>query len=128
VIVDSSAIVAVLAREPERIQFATILMSEPVVRMSTATYVELVNVVDRRIGHSALTDLDDFLERVEVELVPFTVTQARWAKHGRVTYGRMGKKGLNFGDCFSYALAKEMDEPLLFKGNDFALTDVKRAV
>ena len=127
-IVDSSAIVAILAKEPERTQFAKILLSEPIVRISTATYVELVNVVDRRIGRAALGDLEEFLETAEVELVPFTVAQAHWAKHARVTYGRLGERGINFGDCFSYALAKETDEPLLFKGDDFALTDVRRAI
>lgn len=126
-IVDTSAIVAILAKEPERVQFATILMSEPVVRMSTASYVELVHVVDRRIGRAALSDLDEFLEAAEIELVPFTITQADWAKHACLTYGR-GKARLNFGDCFTYALARETNEPLLFKGNDFALTDVKRVI
>ena len=127
-IVDSSAVVAILTNEPEGRQFAGILLAAPIVRISTATYVELVNVIAKRIGRSALTDLDDFLEKAEVELEPFTIAQAQWARHACVTYGKHGKKGLNFGDCFSYALAKETGEPLLFKGHDFTLTDISPAI
>jgi ribonuclease VapC len=125
VIVDSSAVLAVLLMEDDARWFADRLSEAPNLRMSTATYIELMTVCDRRIGREAVTDVDEIIERARIELVPFTVEQMRWAKHGRLTYGAgRHPANLNFGDAFAYALAKQTGEPLLFKGNDFANTDV----
>ena len=127
-IVDTSAVIAVLRREPEAAHFADLIASATAVKMSAATCVELVNVVDRRIGPEAILALDTFLDASAIEIVPFTPEQARWARHARLTYGiGRSKAGLNFGDCFVYALAKETGEPLLYKGGDFARTDLVAA-
>lgn len=124
-IVDSSAVMAVLLVEPEAKTFARLLERAAESRMSTASYVELVNVCDRRIGIDAVAMADRLIERARIELIPFTVEQAHWARHARLTYS-IGRHpaNLNFGDCFSYALAKSTGEPLLYKGNDFAHTDI----
>lgn len=127
-IVDSSAILAVLLFEPEAAAFADLLARTDNLRMSTATYVELVNACDRRVGPEAVADAEHLIERAQIELVAFTVEQAQWARHARLTYG-IGRHPakLNFGDCFAYALAKATGEPLLFKGNDFIHTDISAA-
>lgn len=128
-IVDSSAILAILLLEPESRTFAELLAGTADLRMSAATYVELVNVCDRRAGLDAVAGAERFIERARIELAPFTVEQARWARHARLTYGAgRHPANLNFGDCFAYALAKETGEPLLYKGNDFAHTDIAAAV
>jgi ribonuclease VapC len=125
VIVDSSAVLAVLLVEDDARWFADRLAETPSLRMSTATYIELITVCDRRIGREAVVDVDEIIGKARIEFVPFTIEQMQWAKHARLTYG-VGRHpaNLNFGDCFAYALAKQSGEPLLFKGNDFAHTDV----
>ena len=124
-IVDSSAVLAVLLVENDARWFADRLAETPNLRMSTATYIELITVCDRRIGREAVADVDEIIGKARIELVPFTIEQVQWAKHARLTYG-VGRHpaNLNFGDSFAYALAKQTGEPLLFKGNDFAHTDV----
>ena len=124
-IVDTSAIVAILLGEPESAGFEAALVRARRCRMSTATYVEMVTVVDRKVGHDAVLEAEAMIAKANIDLVPVTVEQARWARHARLTYG-VGRHSanLNLGDCFAYALAKETGEPLLFKGNDFAHTDV----
>lgn len=128
-IVDSSAVLAVLLVEDDARWFADRLSETPSLRMSAATYIELVTVCDRRIGREAVADVDEIIGKARMELVPFTIEQMQWAKHARLTYG-VGRHpaNLNFGDCFAYALAKQTGEPLLFKGNDFARTDVVAAI
>lgn len=94
--------------------------------MSVATFVETSIVIESRYGAEGLRDLDLLLERAGLELVPVDVEQARAA---RAAYSRYGKgrhpAALNFGDCFSYALARVLGEPLLFKGGDFSQTDLQ---
>lgn len=127
-IVDSSAILAILLREPDAERFERALDASARNAMSTATYVELVNVIDRRVGAELLAAAEELLVIAQIELIPFTVEQAQWARHARLTYG-IGRHParLNFGDCFAYALAKTTAEPLLFKGDDFTQTDVEVA-
>ena len=128
-IVDSSAIIAILMREPEAETFEPALDAAPRRAMSLATYVELVNVIDRKVGEDLLATAEELLAIAKIELVPFTLEQARWARHARLTYGTgRHPANLNFGDCFVYALAKETGEPLLYKGNDFIHTDIAAAV
>ena len=128
-IVDSSALLAILLVEIDAAAFAGALAAAPAARMSAATYVELISVCDRRVGAEAVAKAEQMIERARIELVPFTIAQAHWARHARLTYG-VGRHaaGLNFGDCFTYALAKESGEPLLYKGNDFTLTDITPAM
>jgi ribonuclease VapC len=128
VIVDSSAIIAILMRESDAERFERALDQAPRNAMSTATYVELINVIDRKAGAYLLGNADELLATAMMELVPFTLEQARWARHARLTYGAgRHTANLNFGDCFAYALAKATGEPLLFKGNDFSQTDIVAA-
>jgi ribonuclease VapC len=127
VIVDTSALVALLRDEPEAAAFARLLRAAPRRLLSAASYVELAAVVDGR-GDPVLSGaLDAWLETWGIEVEPLTVAQARIA---RTAYQRFGRgsghpAGLNLGDCFAYALARDLGEPLLFKGGDFALTDIE---
>ena len=129
-IVDTSVLIAILKGEPEADQFATALAnSKSSLALSAASYLEAGIVVDRN-GNAALSArLDDLLKTFAIEITPVTESQAKLA---RAAYRRFGKgsghpAGLNFGECFSYALAMESGAPLLFKGADFAATDVMAA-
>jgi len=128
-ILDSSAVLAILFREPDAKQYADAIERAEVRRMSAPTYVELSIVVDAANGPSGIPDLDHFVRQAGIAIEPFTAEQAYLAQRGWSIYGR-GKHParLNFGDCFSYALAKSLDEPLLFKGSDFSQTDVESAI
>ena len=122
-ILDSSAIVAVLTQEEGGPAFRELIYDAPVIRLSAATYLEMGIVLDAKdLGH----ELDRFLEWCEAEIEPVTGAQARLARAAHRKYGRgSGSPArLNFGDCFSYALAMEKREPLLFRGDDFSHTDV----
>lgn len=126
-IVDSSAIVAILRDEPGSAAFARLITAAPVVRMSAATYVELGVVVDSSRDPVLSGALDRILVESRIVIEPFTSSQSLIA---RTAYQRFGKGSghaarLNLADCHSYALAREFGEPLLFKGNDFALTDIE---
>ncbi|HSQ08411.1 MAG TPA: type II toxin-antitoxin system VapC family toxin [Chromatiaceae bacterium] len=127
-VVDPSALLAILQDEPERRAFNELIEAAPGCRLSTAGFVELSIVIEARYGSAGIRDLDLFLSTAGVELVAFDAGQARLAREG---FRRFGKgrhpAGLNLGDCFSYALARALDEPLLFKGEDFPLTDVQAA-
>jgi ribonuclease VapC len=130
-VVDPSVIIAIFLREADAEHFSLRLKRAHVRRMSTASLFEAGIVLDQRAGLQPDEPTDElyaFLQRVRIELVPFTEDHAQIA---RMAYGRYGKgrhpAQLNFGDCMSYALAKSIDEPLLFKGEDFGLTDVRVA-
>jgi ribonuclease VapC len=129
VIVDSSALLAVILVEPEEAAFTAAMADADVVRMSAASWLETAIVVDRRSMPSLSARFDRFVQAVGIEIVPVDVETARGA---REAYGAFGKgrhpAGLNFGDCFAYALAKRTGEALLFKGNDFARTDIEPAL
>jgi ribonuclease VapC len=122
-VVDTSALLAILQDEPERRSFNEALESADSRLMSVATLVEISIIIESRYGAEGLRDLDLLIERAGIELVPVDVEQARAA---RSAYSRFGKgrhpAALNFGDCFSYALARVLGEPLLFKGGDFSRT------
>jgi len=125
-VIDTSALLAVLQDEPERRRFNESIELADSRLMSAATFVEISIVTESRFGTEGLRDLDRFIERADIELVPVDVAQARVA---REAFSRFGKgrhaAGLNFGDCFAYALARALGEPLLFKGEDFSRTDVR---
>ena len=127
-IVDSSALAAILFREPDGERFAVALRDAPVIRISAATLVEVAMVVVSRLGPNGSLQLERLLKRLDVVVEPFTGSQAGTAHAGWLRFGRgRHPAALNFGDCFAYALAIEMDEPLLFSGADFARTDVRSA-
>jgi ribonuclease VapC len=94
--------------------------------MSIASFVETSIVLESRYGYEGIRDFDLFIAKAEIELIPVDVEQAHVARWAYKTYGKgRHPAGLNFGDCFSYALAKVKDDELLFKGNDFSQTDVR---
>ena len=127
-IVDTSAVLAVLFREPDAARFARAITSAPIRRMSAATLLETTIVLESRSGPAAGYELDAFLQEAEIELEPVTPEQAQAARRAWRRFGKGNHPaGLNFGDCFAYALAEATREPLLFKGGDFELTDVEVA-
>jgi ribonuclease VapC len=124
-VIDSSAAIAILFEEPEAAWFEAEIINAELRYMSAASLIESAIVAGRRAGDGAIDQLDRLLLRLKIEFVPVTLDQAGLA---RVAYRKFGrgrhKAALNFGDCFSYALAKVSGESLLCKGNDFALTDL----
>ena len=128
-VIDASAMLAILLDEPERAGYIAAIEKDATRAMSVASFVECSLVLDARFGPDGLRDLDLFIARAQMTLVPVDVDQAYVA---RQAYRKFGKgrhaAGLNFGDTFAYALARTMAEPLLFKGEDFALTDVVPAI
>jgi ribonuclease VapC len=124
-IVDTSALIAILEQEPEALRIARTLASAPERLLSAANLVELGIVMQARRGDDGARDLDLLLAKSKVEIVPFTARQAETARKAFRRYGRGRHSAkLNFGDCFAYALAKDASAPLLFKGDDFGHTDV----
>ena len=125
-IVDSSALLAVLFREPDAGRYEWALGAAPACRISLANVLESSIVWEGRVGTTAGQRLDLFLEQVGIEQVAVT---AEHVAEARQAWRRFGKgnhpAALNFGDCFAYALAAVTGEPLLFKGEDFALTDIE---
>jgi ribonuclease VapC len=127
-VLDTSAIVAILADEPERENFVDLIEATSIRRLSAATRVEATLVIEGRKRDAGRADLDLFLSVAEVEVVPVTLEQAELAWEAFRRYGRgRHPAGLNFGDVFAYALAKITGEPLLFKGEDFSKTDIEAA-
>jgi ribonuclease VapC len=129
-IVDTSALVAILRKEAEEPSFARILDDADSLRISAATYLELSIVIDSRQDPAMSRQIDDLLDRFSIEVEPVTVEQARIARQAYRDYGRGSghPANLNFGDCFSYALARAKREPILFKGDDFGHTDLRSAL
>jgi ribonuclease VapC len=127
-VIDSSALVAILGGEAERRTFIDLIEAADSRLMSTASFVEVSIIIESRYGADGVRDLDLFLERAGVELAPVDDEQARQARRAFTRYGKgRHPAALNFGDCFAYALSVTLGEPLLFKGDDFAQTDVSRA-
>ncbi|MGH6872404.1 MAG: type II toxin-antitoxin system VapC family toxin [Rhizomicrobium sp.] len=129
-ILDSSAIVAILETEEEAADFLLRIERDSAPRISSVNFMETAIVIDSRRSPEASDELDDFLRKAGVAIVPADETHARIA---RETYRKFGKASghkakLNFGDCFAYALAKATGEPLLYKGRDFGHTDVASAL
>ena len=128
-VVHSSALMAILRGEPEGPAFRQAIRTAANRLMAAPTRVEAAMVALGRGGEPGLEQMQALIERLELEVVPFSDEQATLAIEA---FRRFGKgrhpAGLNFGDCFSYALAKATGEPLLFKGDDFSRTDIKPAV
>jgi ribonuclease VapC len=129
VIVDSSAVIAILFKEPDGRRYLEALAAEERPATSAVTFVELAMVTEGRGGRAAGEELDVLLTELAIETVPVDARQASLARDAWRRYGKgRHPAGLNLGDCFAYALAKARGEPLLFKGDDFARTDVKAAI
>lgn len=129
-IIDTSALVAILRDEPERTAFAEAIVQAPFPRMSAATYLEVGVVVDGRRNPALSRLVDGVIAEGDIAIEPVTARQAIIARSAYRDYGRGSghPAQLNFGDCFSYALAVDTDEELLFKGTDFIHTDVRPAL
>src|ERR1700738_5187885 len=125
-VIDTTALVAMLSDEPEAQRFETAVEAAHVRLMSTASYLETAIVIETRFGEPGGRELDLWLHRAAVELVGVDSGQADAARVAYRIYGKgRHRAGLNYGDCFSYALAKVSGQPLLFKGDDFARTDIR---
>jgi ribonuclease VapC len=124
-VIDTSAFVVIIAREPEKEAMVNAIEIDASRFVSTATILEASVILLKRYGPDAVDDFDVLLARLNVQTIEFDEDQAHIA---REAYARFGKgrhvAALNFGDCFVYALAKSRNEPLLFKGNDFSETDI----
>jgi ribonuclease VapC len=127
-IIDTSALVAMLEQEPEAERIARALASTAERSLSAATLLEAGIVMQARRGNEGARDLDLLLAKLNVEIVAFTPRQAEIARKAFRRYGRGRHDAqLNFGDCCAYALAIDASAPLLFKGSDFSRTDVSIA-
>jgi ribonuclease VapC len=128
-VIDTSAIVAIALDEPEAPEFERRIAGDPVRLISAATVLEAAMVIETRLGEAGGSELDLWLHKADVEIV--AVERDHADDQARRAWRRFGKgrhpAGLNFGDCFSYALAALTQEPLLFKGEDFAKTDIRAA-
>lgn len=124
-VIDTSALLAILQDEPERRRFNEALEAAASRNLSVANFVETSIVIEARYGAEGLRDLDLLLELAGIDRVPVDIEQGKLARRA---FSRFGKgrhpAGLNYGDCFAYALASQLSEPLLFKGEDFSRTDV----
>ena len=129
-VLDSSALMVLLYDEPETAAFVAMIAVAPRRLLSAASYLETAIVVTSRSGPAAVEKLDRLLDELSIEVISFNREQAALAITAYQQYGRGGghAAGLNFGDCFTYALAKLVGEPLLFKGSDFVHTDLTAAI
>ncbi|WP_043341150.1 type II toxin-antitoxin system VapC family toxin [Belnapia moabensis] len=128
-IVDTSALMAILRDEPDAALYGAALTTATTVAISAATLVEATMVAEGRTGQPMEDRLGRLLGQAKAEVVSFTAEHAALAADGWRRFGKgRHPAGLNLGDCFAYALARHRNEPLLFKGDDFARTDVKAAL
>jgi ribonuclease VapC len=131
-IVDTSALIAIAWDEPERARFEDAIEADPVRLISAASVLEGAIVMIRRSGRAAAAEavarFHELLDQLGLEIEPVSASQIAMAEAAYVNFGKgLHPAGLNFGDCFAYALAKETGEPILFKGDDFGRTDLVRA-
>ncbi len=125
-VLDTSALLAVLLNEPDADGFRRAIEADPVRMISAATLVEVGIVIEARVGDAGGRELDLLLHKAAIEVVSVDAGQADLARHAYREFGK-GRHvaGLNYGDCFAYALSQSAGEPLLFKGDDFSRTDVR---
>lgn len=128
-IIDTSAIIAILYSEPDRQKYIDLILQADVRRLSAGSYVELGSVIEWRDDPVLSRQLDELIKLLEIQITDVDEAQARIARAAYRDFGkgRGSKVQLNFGDTFSYALAVAKNEPLLFKGEDFSETDVRVA-
>jgi ribonuclease VapC len=127
-VIDSSALIAILLEEPDASIYVSAILNDVSRFISAATLVEASIVTIRKRQPDAIAAIDAVVARFRLVVVPVDHEQALLAREGYRRYGKgRDRAGLNFGDCFSYALAKQLGERLLFKGDDFERTDIARA-
>jgi ribonuclease VapC len=124
-VIDTSAVVAILQNEPERRRFNEAIEAAETRSLSVASFIETSMIVETRYGSDGIRDLDLFIAKAQIELIAVDVEQAHLARQAFREFGRgRHAAGLNFGDCFSYALARSHSDSLLYKGADFGKCDV----
>lgn len=124
-VIDTSAVIAILQQEDEAQSFADLIAADRYRLMSAVSYLESAIVISSRYGSTGQAQLEALLRNYAISVIPFTPTQAEAARVAYSTYGKGHHPArLNMGDCCSYALAKTTGEALLFKGNDFSQTDI----
>ncbi|MBW0367324.1 type II toxin-antitoxin system VapC family toxin [Ensifer adhaerens] len=127
-VIDTSVLAAIAFNEPEAAAFRERIADDPVRLISAATVLEAAMVIETRLGEAAGADLDLWLYKADVEIVPVTAEHSDRARRAWRRYGKgRHPASLNYGDCFSYALAALSGEPLLYKGNDLSQTDIEAA-
>ena len=130
IVVDTSALLAIIQKEPECVPFLALIRSAERVFVSAVTLFEASIVLHARRGLDGTNDLADLVDAMGIDIVSFDVTSAQASLDAFRTFGKgiHPKARLNLGDCAAYALAKGMNVPLLYKGNDFAATDITAAL
>jgi ribonuclease VapC len=125
-VIDTSAVLAILQNEPERRAFNEAIEAAASRSLSAASFVETSMIVESRYGSDGMRDLDLFIAKAQIELIAVDVEQAHLARQAFRQFGKgRHPAGLNFGDCFSYALARALSDPLLYKGADFRKCDIE---
>jgi ribonuclease VapC len=128
-IIDASAVLAILLDERDAARFAKAIENAHERRISAAGYLEAALVIDSRGDAVAQREFDRFFQRSGITIEPITFEQSRIAREAYRDFGKgRHRAGLNFGDCFAYALARTLDQPLLYKGRDFIHTDIQSAI
>ena len=128
-ILDSSSLIAILASEPDAELYVQAISRAPRCRISAGNFIELSIVLESQFPIEVQQQCEALFRRVGIEIEPVTAGQAHLARQAFHDFGTgRHPAGLNFGDCFAYALAKDKGEPLLFKGNDFKRTDIVSAI
>jgi ribonuclease VapC len=128
-VLDTSALVAVLTNEIDASKFKNAIDRDTTRLMSAASVLETAIVLGRRFGETGTRELDLIIQRIPIEIIPVDLDQLEWARFAFQTFGRGRHPAkLNFGDCFSYALSRFTGEPLLYKGTDFSQTDLASAL
>jgi ribonuclease VapC len=125
--VDASALVAILLDEPEAEAFREFLLANPEARLSPVGYWEAATRLRGLRGDSGVVELDVVIRQLAIRIAPASENTARLACEAEVAFGKRTPAKLNLGDCFAYALAKELGAPLLYKGDDFLRTDIQAA-
>lgn len=125
-IIDSSALIAILRDEPDALAYARAIAAATERRLSAVNFVESAALIDASRDPIASRRFDDFMREADLSIEPVTENQARIAREAYRDFGKGSghPAKLNFGDCFAYALAKSLREPLLYKGKDFSRTDI----
>lgn len=124
-VIDTSAVLAILNLESEAEIFTQAIVNDPIRLLSAGTALELSIIVKARKEEAGIRELDFFIYKAEIDIVNFDENQLKMARYAFSQYGKgRHPASLNFGDCFAYALSKTSGQPLLFKGNDFSQTDI----
>ena len=128
-VIDTSALVAILCNEPEAPLFEEALERNATRLISAGTLLEASIVIEARFGEAGGRELDLLIHKAQIRIEPFDQEQAEIAREAYRTYGKgRHPSGLNYGDCFAYALSSARGEPLFYKGEDFSKTDIKSAL